>query len=66
LHWVAAAAGLPAEIRLYEPLFNRPDPGADGDLIADLNPRSLAVLNDGRVEPALADTASGETVQFER
>jgi glutaminyl-tRNA synthetase len=66
LHWVAAAAGLPAEIRLYEPLFNRPDPGADGDLIADLNPRSLAVLNDGRVEPALADTAPGETVQFER
>jgi glutaminyl-tRNA synthetase len=65
LHWVAAAAGLPAEIRLYEPLFNRPDPGA-GDLIADLNPHSLAVLNDGRVEPALADTAPGETVQFER
>jgi glutaminyl-tRNA synthetase len=66
LHWVAAAAALPAEIRLYEPLFNRADPGADGDLIADLNPYSLAVLSDGRVEPALAETAPGETVQFER
>jgi glutaminyl-tRNA synthetase len=66
LHWVAAAAALPAEIRLYQPLFNRPDPGADGDLIADLNPHSLAVLNDSRVEPALAETAPGETVQFER
>ncbi len=66
LHWVAAAAGLQAEIRLYEPLFNRPDPGADGDLIADLNPHSLAVLNDSRLEPVLAETAVGETAQFER
>jgi hypothetical protein len=49
-----------------EPLFNRPDAGVDGDLIADLKPDSLAVLSDARVEPALADTASDETVQFER
>jgi len=66
LHWVAAATGLPAEIRLYEPLFNRPDPGAGGDLIADLNPGSLAVLTRSRVEPALAEACVGEAVQFER
>jgi glutaminyl-tRNA synthetase len=66
LHWVAAATGLPTEIRLYEPLFNRPDPGAGGDLIADLNPGSLAVLTRSLVEPALAEACVGEAVQFER
>src|SRR5436189_5784885 len=40
LHWVSAAHALPAEIRLYDHLFARPDPGADGDLFADLNPNS--------------------------
>ena len=44
IHWVSARKSLPAEIRLYNPLFTRPDPGADGDLMADLNPNSLEVL----------------------
>jgi glutaminyl-tRNA synthetase len=57
---------LPAEIRLYDPLFTRPDPGADGDFMADLNPRSLEILSESRVEPALADARRGEAVQFER
>jgi glutaminyl-tRNA synthetase len=66
LHWVSAAHALPAEIRLYNPLFARPDPGADGDLIADLNPHSLETLSGSLVEPALAETIVGEAVQFER
>ena len=66
MHWVDAASALPAEIRLYNPLFTRPDPGADGDFFADLNPQSLEVLTAGRVEPALADAEPGEPVQFER
>ena len=66
LHWVAAAHALPAEIRLYNPLFTRPDPGADGDFFADLNPNSLEILTGSRVEPALAAAAPGEPVQFER
>jgi glutaminyl-tRNA synthetase len=66
LHWVSAAHAVPAEIRLYNPLFTRPDPGANGDLIADLNPHSLETLTESRVEPALADTKPGEPVQFER
>jgi glutaminyl-tRNA synthetase len=67
IHWVAAAAALPAEIRIYNPLFIRPDPGADGDLLADLNPDSLERLGDCRVEPALAASPpEGEAVQFER
>jgi glutaminyl-tRNA synthetase len=39
LHWVSAAHGVASEVRLYESLFTRPDPGADGDLIADLRAR---------------------------
>jgi glutaminyl-tRNA synthetase len=66
LHWVAAARSLPAEIRLYNPLFTRPDPGAGGDFFADLNPHSLEALTGCRVEPALALAAEDETVQFER
>jgi glutaminyl-tRNA synthetase len=66
LHWVAAADAVPAEIRLYSHLFNRPDPGADGDALADLNPESLEVLTGALVEPSLLDTRIGEAVQFER
>ena len=65
LHWVSAAHALPAEVRLYEHLFTRPDPGADGDLIADLDPDSETILH-GYVEPAVATLPVGETVQFER
>ncbi len=60
LHWVTAAHSLPAEIRLYDPLFTRPDPGAAGDFFADLNPNSLEILTASRVEPALAAAAVGE------
>jgi glutaminyl-tRNA synthetase len=66
LHWVAAASSLPAEIRLYDRLFARPDPGAGGDVMADLNPRSLEVLAEARVEPALAAAKPEAAVQFER
>jgi glutaminyl-tRNA synthetase len=65
LHWVSAAHAVPAEIRLYDHLFSRPDPGADGDLLADLSPSSEMVVR-GFVEPSLADAPLGETVQFER
>jgi glutaminyl-tRNA synthetase len=66
LHWVEASSSLPAEVRLYNPLFTRPDPGAGGDLFADLNPNSLEVLSEARLEPALAEAATGLAVQFER
>jgi glutaminyl-tRNA synthetase len=57
---------MPAEIRLYNPLFIRPDPGADGDFTADLNPHSLERLTGSRVEPGLAAAMQGEPVQLER
>jgi glutaminyl-tRNA synthetase len=66
LHWVSAAHALPAEVRLYDHLFSRAEPGKDGDFLADLNPRSLEVLTDCRVEPDLAAAAPGVAVQFER
>jgi glutaminyl-tRNA synthetase len=66
LHWVSADHAVPAEVRLYDHLFSRPDPGADGDLIADLDPASETVVRGAMLEPSLADTPAGETVQFER
>jgi glutaminyl-tRNA synthetase len=66
LHWVAAAHGIPAEVRVYHHLYVRPDPGAEGDLLADLNRDSETVLTDAIVEASLAAAPVGETVQFER
>ena len=66
LHWVSAVHAVPAEVRLYDHLFMRPDPGADGDLFADLNPASETVVLGAMLEPSLAATPIGETVQFER
>jgi glutaminyl-tRNA synthetase len=66
IHWVAAAHSLAAEIWLYNQLFTSPDPGAEGDFIADLNPNSLETLAEARVEPALADATPEAPVQFER
>jgi glutaminyl-tRNA synthetase len=65
LHWVSAADAVPAQVRLYNPLFSRPDPNA-GDFAADLNAQSLEVIADARVEPALAADKSADAVQFER
>jgi glutaminyl-tRNA synthetase len=65
MHWVSAADAVTAEVRLYNPLFLRPDP--DGAAFAtDLNPQSLEVIADARLEAALAEQDFGGAVQFER
>jgi glutaminyl-tRNA synthetase len=66
MHWVSAAKCVEAEVRLYNPLFTRPDPGADGDFTTDLNPTSVEVLPHARLEPSLAEAREGEAIQFER
>ncbi|MDA0231441.1 MAG: glutamine--tRNA ligase/YqeY domain fusion protein [Proteobacteria bacterium] len=66
LHWVSAVDAVSAEVRVYNHLFTREDPGADGDVLDDLNPDSLEILQDCRLEPALAEAAQGVAVQFER
>ena len=66
LHWLSAEHAVPAEVRVYDRLFTRPDPGAEGDPVDDLNPESETVLDGCLVEAGLAELPVGETVQFER
>ena len=69
LHWVSAAHALDAELRLYDHLFTRwnPDEDTDGaDWLSFLNPESLVVINDAKLEPSLKDAAPGSRFQFER
>ena len=66
IHWVSTEHAVPAEVRLYESLFTKPVPGADGEMLDDLNPDSLRVLENCRLEPSLAEAALGVPVQFER
>ena len=66
LHWVSAAHAVRGEVRQYDHLFTRPDPGASGDLLADLSDRSETILGGCVLEPALAGEPVGSRVQFER
>ena len=67
LHWVSAAHALQAEVRIYDTLFTAENPGSKtGNMLDDVNPNSLTVLKHCQLEPALAETIPGETVQFER
>jgi glutaminyl-tRNA synthetase len=69
LHWVSAAHGVPAEVRLYDRLFTKenPDEADEGqDFLANLSPNSLEVLSGCWVEPGLAETKVGAIYQFER
>ena len=65
MHWVSAADAVSAEVRLYNPLFTKPDPSVS-DFAADLNPNSVEVLADAKLEPALAADDLADPVQFER
>lgn len=65
IHWVNAADALDAEIRLYDNLFTVPDPDA-GDFLEVLNPDSLKVLENAKVEPSLAAAKPGDSFQFMR
>jgi glutaminyl-tRNA synthetase len=65
MHWLSAQDCLPTEVRLYNPLFTRPDPDATY-FESQINPNSLEVIADARVEPALAAANSKAAVQFER
>ena len=68
IHWVSAELGVPAEVRLYDRLFNHPAPDADREVEhwkEHLNPESL-VVREAFVEPLLAGAEPGERFQFER
>jgi glutaminyl-tRNA synthetase len=69
IHWVSAAQGVKAPVRLYDYLFSKPDPdevAVGQNYLANLNPNSLEVLADARLEPSLGDAQPGERFQFER
>ncbi len=65
IHWVSAADAVTAEVRLYNQLFAKPDPDVS-NFAAELNPNSLEVLTDAKLEPALAADNAPDAVQFER
>jgi glutaminyl-tRNA synthetase len=67
LHWVSAAHAIDAEVRLYDRLFTHENPGTgDADFLTQLNPQSLEIVRDAKLEPSLATAAPGARYQFER
>ena len=66
IHWVSADHAVDLDVALYERLFTDPHPGADGeDPLASLNP-DAKTMKQAKAEPAIADIAPGDVVQFER
>ncbi len=69
IHWVSAAHAIDAEVRIYDKLFTKEDPNevAEGqEFTANLNPNSLEVIAQAKLEPSLASAPIGSRYQFER
>ena len=66
IHWVSARHAVDAEVRLYEHLFTSERPDEEADFLSTLNPDSLEVVANAKVEPSLAGARPGERFQFER
>ncbi|MBZ5627897.1 MAG: glutamine--tRNA ligase/YqeY domain fusion protein [Acidobacteriia bacterium] len=69
IHWVSAAHAVNAEVRLYDTLFSKEDPSqveAGKDFTSNLNPNSLEMVSDAKLEPSLASAVPGSRCQFER
>ena len=66
IHWVSAPHAVDAEVRLYDTLFTVPKPDEAPDFKSVINPQSLEIVRGAKVEPALAEAAPEEHVQFER
>ncbi len=66
IHWVSAAHAVDAEVRIYDRLFDVPNPAADDDFIKHLNPHSLEALTHCKLEPRLAEADMETRYQFER
>ena len=66
-HWVSAKHAITGEVRLYDKLFNAEYPGGEtGNYLDDLNPDSLIVVKDAKLEPSVADAKPGDYLQFIR
>jgi len=69
IHWVSAQHAVDAEVRVYQNLFSKEDPGKveEGkDFTSNLNPNSLEVIANAKLEPSMANVVAGTRVQFER
>jgi len=66
LHWVSATEAVPVEVRLYDRLFSKAEPGADGNYLDDLNPKSLEVVSTAYAEPFLKNASADDRFQFMR
>ena len=66
IHWVSASESITAEVRLYDRLFNVPNPAAADEFETTLNPESLVVLTNAKLEPSLANSQAEQGFQFER
>ncbi|MBK18382.1 MAG: glutamine--tRNA ligase [Rhodospirillaceae bacterium] len=66
IHWVSAEHAIPAEVNLYEPLFEDPEGGNSEEFLKNLNPNSMNRLPDCMVEPSLSEGTVGTAIQFER
>jgi len=66
IHWVSEKHAIPAEIRLYDRLFNQPNPESATSFIDAINPNSLEILTNSQVEASLSQSQGGDRFQFER
>ena len=66
IHWVSSEHAQDAEIRLYNPLYVCPHPGTENDFIDDINPNSVEILNDCKLEPSISELNNDLAIQFER
>jgi glutaminyl-tRNA synthetase len=66
IHWVSAEHAVDANVNLYDRMFTHPNPASTENFIEHLNPESLTVLNNCKLEPALADASPDQHYQFER
>lgn len=66
IHWVSSEHAQDAEIRLYNPLYVCPHPGSENDFIDDINPNSVEILNNCKLEPSISELNNNAAIQFER
>ena len=66
IHWVSAKHALEVETRLYDRLFDTPNPAASDDIASTLNKDSLVIYQNSKIEPHVKTTSSDDYIQFER
>jgi len=66
IHWVSAAEAVDAEVRVYDRLYTEPSPGAAEDFVSLINPDSLRIYSNAKLEPSVLSASQDDRFQFER